>query len=82
MSTIASTATVDDLVDMFSRYPRSTIEDLVQRGGAAQAFETLLSFGDDSVVRMFSCRPAARPPPPPPPLFPAWVVLTILHVRW
>ena len=41
---------VDDLVDLFPQYPRSAVEDVLRRVGAAQAVETLLSFGDDVLV--------------------------------
>ena len=51
MSTNPSASSIDDLVDMFPQYPRSTIQDVLQRVGAAQAVETLLNFADDVSVR-------------------------------
>ncbi len=50
MSTEVPVMSVDDLVDLFPQYPRSAVEDVLQRVGAAQAVETLLSFGDDVLV--------------------------------
>ena len=41
---------VDDLVDLFPQYPRSAVEDVLQRVGPAQAVETLLTFSDDVLV--------------------------------
>jgi len=56
MSTEPPVMSVDDLVDLFPQYPRSAVEDVLQRVGAAQAVETLLSFGDDVLVRSIRTR--------------------------
>ena len=66
---------VDDLVDLFPQYPRSAVEDVLQRVGPAQAVETLLTFSDDvlvsrlpaiSIIQIRTCgeiRPYAHPQP-------------------
>ena len=59
MSTDPPVMSVDDLVDLFPQYPRSAVEDVLQRVGAAQAVEALLSFADDVPVR--STCPLIRP---------------------
>ena len=51
MSSTLSAPSIDDLVDMFPQYPRSTVVDVLQRVGAAQAVETLLTFADEVSVR-------------------------------